>query len=333
MKNFNFDVSSLMDISKCEVTEIGDGNLNFVFKLSDGTHTYALKHAKPYLKILGEDFALTPQRIIAEMNSMEYFYSLLPQYIPQIYLKNETEYFFVMQYLDGFTSLREDPQSGIYEKLGEVLYTLATNQPTKEAFYACDELKEITKNYVFEYAFIKDHPALSIADYALQKQFSKAFLTNKERLKEIFLHAKTSLIHGDFHTDSVMCKGDEVAIIDSEFSLFSEISFDIGNILAHTIFSSIARNDRLYREKFLLLFSKLEALENFSQILKNSIGFCAIEMARRLYVPAKSKDLESIKIMQDKKDAYALSFALADELGANDYTNVTSFIKRLDNYL
>jgi 5-methylthioribose kinase len=330
----NLDIltlKNLLDIDIVSLDEIGDGNLNFVYKLTSTQKTYALKHAKPYLKMLGVDFKLTQRRILAEMHSMEYFHSIAPKCTPKIYQKNEKEHFFVMEYLDGFQSLRLDFSNiQAYSHLGKFLYTLATNNPLKEDYYECEELKRITQNYVFEYPFIKGHKALVIEDYAPQKTFHKDFLQNKDMLKELFLHSKTSLIHGDFHTDSIMVKDANIAIIDSEFSLFCDISFDIGNLLAHTLFSSISFQNTLYQEKFLELFSKLKELKNFQDTLEHSIGFCAVEMARRLYVPAKSKDLENISW---KKDAYTLSFEIANDLGSQRFCDIDGFLKRLEIYL
>lgn len=329
-------LADFLDYSKIQIAEIGDGNLNFVFKIYDDKNCYAIKHAKPYLKMLGEDFKLTSKRVIAEMNSMEYFHSLCPEFIPKIYKKNEKEYFFMMEYLDNFSSLRNSHKNiSSYEKLGSFLYSLSISTPKKKLYYECEELKQITKNYVFEYPFIKNHKALVILDYAPQKTFSKEFLYNLTSLKEIFLYSKKSLIHGDLHTDSVMIKDDNIAIIDSEFSLFSEVSFDIGNLLAHILFSSIEHKDKLYIDKIVLLLDQLSKIKEFKNILQNSIGFCSVEMARRLYVPAKSKNLENISSISKKESAYKLSFNLADELGANikNTKDIDSFLYRLEKCL
>lgn len=323
--------TSHLDTNNLSLQEICEGNLNFIYKLSDSRNTYVLKHAKHYLKMLGSDFKLTQKRIIAEMNSMEYFHSLTPNFIPKIYYKNDKEYFFIMEYLDGYQNLRESASNiQAYLKLGDFLCSLALNKPKKNLYYECEELKQITKNYVFEFPFIKNHESLVIKDYAHQAQFSKTFLSNKERLKDVFLHSKSSLIHGDFHTDSIMVKDKNIAIIDSEFSLFCEVSFDIGNLLAHILFNSIALKNTLYKEKILTLFKPLEKLDNFNAIFKNSVGFCAIEMARRLYVPAKSKDLENATY---KEEAYKLTYTIANDLGSNEITDVDSLLIKLEQYL
>jgi 5-methylthioribose kinase len=302
-------------------TEIGDGNMNYVYKLNDGEKTYAIKHAKPYLKILGEDFQLTQKRVVAEMNSMEYFHSIAPDFVPKIYHKSENEHFFVMEYLDGYSSLRENPQNTkAYEKLGNFLFLLSQNTPQNNAYYECEELKQITKNYVFEFPFIKNHEALVILDFFPWREFSADFLANKERLKEVFLHSKTSLIHGDLHSDSVMVKEDKIAVIDSEFSLFCEVSFDIGNLLAHVILAEIAHKNTPYQEKIYALLKPFE-----KDIVQNAIGFCSVEMARRLFVPAKSKDLQNAQ-------AYELAFSIADALGSLHVKSTEEFLRILERF-
>lgn len=335
-KNIKKATKDFLEYSNVTIEEIGDGNLNFVFKVYDKKNCYAIKHAKPYLKLLGEDFKLTTNRILAEMNSLEYFHTLCPNYVPKIYHKNVDEKLFIMDYLQDYLPLREHGANiDSYKHLGIFVYKLATNKPKEKLYYECDDLKEITKNYVFEYPFIDNHEALSILDYFPQKKFSEEFLKNLDYLKEIFLNSKQSLIHGDLHTDSIMIKKENIAIIDSEFSLYSEVSYDIGNILAHTIFNSIATKNNNYKIKIELLFQMLKSLENFTYILQNSIGFCAIEMARRLYVPAKSKDLENIQDLNEKIKAYELSFEISNYLGANinNFDSPESFIKKLKKWL
>lgn len=335
-KNIKKATKDFLEYSNVTIEEIGDGNLNFVFKVYDKKNCYAIKHAKPYLKLLGEDFKLTTNRILAEMNSLEYFHTLCPNYVPKIYHKNVDEKLFIMDYLQDYLPLREHGANiNSYKHLGIFVYKLATNKPKEKLYYECDDLKEITKNYVFEYPFIDNHEALSILDYFPQKKFSEEFLKNLDYLKEVFLNSKQSLIHGDLHTDSIMIKKENIAIIDSEFSLCSEVSYDIGNILAHTIFNSIATKNNNYKIKIELLFQMLKSLENFTYILQNSIGFCAIEMARRLYVPAKSKDLENIQDLNEKIKAYELSFEISNYLGANinNFDSLESFIKKLKKWL
>lgn len=316
--------------------EIGKGNMNFVYQILDFNVSYALKYAPPYLRMLGKDFPLTQKRVIAEMNSMEYFHSLAPDFIPQIYLKNEQDFFFVMEYLDGYVPLREQNVTPlIYEKLGEFLFALSSHAPNKNLYYACDELKQITKSYVFEYPFIKNHEALVILEYLPAQNFSQKFLDNLQKFKTLFLSPSQTLIHGDLHTDSIMIKENNLAIIDSEFALFSDVSFDIGNLIAHTLFHSIANKDKEYENKLEALFSKLKELQNFSDVLQNSVGFCAIEMMRRLYVPAKSKDLESVEDVNQKQKAYELSFELAHFLleEYQSFQTPESLLKKLQSFL
>lgn len=332
----NASLLKLFDSSKFTIEQIDAGNMNFLFKLNNEKKTFLLKHAKPYLKMLGKDFPLTQQRIIAEMNSLEYFHAVAPKFVPKIYLKSEEDFFFVMQYLEGYLPLQQVTSSSlIYEKLGCFLSLLVQNPPLKKESFTCDALKQITKNYVFEFAFIQNHKALIFFDYIPKQCFSKKILTNLAKLKQLFLHESKTLVHGDFHTDSIMIKKDDIAVIDSEFSLFSDISFDIGNLLAHTLFFSIAKEDKSYENKILSLFLALQELNDFQTILQNSIGFCSIEMIRRIYVPAKSKDLENIHSIKAKKEAYEKSFEIARYLleEYDSFSSVEELLYKLQVYL
>lgn len=332
----HIDIQNLFSQNAFTCKEIKKGNMNFVFHLCDLHQIYALKYAPPYLKMLGKSSYLTQKRIIAEINSMEYFHSLTPTFVPQIYIKNEQDFFFIMEYLEGYTSLQQsDAKPLVYEKLGEFLLALSSHAPNKNLYYECQELKQITKSYVFEYPFIKNHKNLVIFEYLPGQNFSQKFLTNLEKLKNLFLSPCKTLIHGDLHTDSIMIKKGKIAIIDSEFALFSDISFDIGNLIAHTLFHSIANKDKKYENKLIALFSKLSKLQNFQNVLQNSVGFCAIEMMRRLFVPAKSKDLESILIFEQKEKAYELSFELAHFLleEYQSFSTLESFFKKLEKFL
>ena len=53
------------------VEEIGDGNLNFIFRISDDSGTsLILKYAAPYLRLLGGDGPLPQVRICVEMHKL-----------------------------------------------------------------------------------------------------------------------------------------------------------------------------------------------------------------------------------------------------------------------
>ena len=74
-----------------DVVEVGDGNLNYVYlitNLDSPTESVALKQAVPYLRVVGESWALTRERMRFEIQA------LVKQKEPVIILKlkNHTKY-------------------------------------------------------------------------------------------------------------------------------------------------------------------------------------------------------------------------------------------------
>ena len=53
--------------------EIGDGNLNYVFKLDDGEKSIIIKQALPYAKVVGESWPLSIKRATIESKALKIF--------------------------------------------------------------------------------------------------------------------------------------------------------------------------------------------------------------------------------------------------------------------
>ena len=61
------NLAGIVDTSTLEVAEVGDGNLNLVFVCRDAAgNGICLKQSLPYLRVVGEAWPLTPERVIAE---------------------------------------------------------------------------------------------------------------------------------------------------------------------------------------------------------------------------------------------------------------------------
>lgn len=69
--------------------EIGDGNLNYVFKLDDGEKTIIIKQALPYAKVVGESWPLSIKRATIESKALQIFAKYVPEYVPEVYSHDE----------------------------------------------------------------------------------------------------------------------------------------------------------------------------------------------------------------------------------------------------
>ena len=93
-----------------EVKEIGDGNLNFVYLVSshvDAKKAMIVKQAVPYLRCVGEEFALSRQRMTFEIRALQKFGEIVPQFVPKLYHTSEDMSIVAMEYLSKHTILRE----------------------------------------------------------------------------------------------------------------------------------------------------------------------------------------------------------------------------------
>jgi len=321
-------LKAFFDSTTLHVSEIGDGNLNFIFRISDESGTsLILKYAPPYLRLLGKDFPLPQNRICVEMHTLTYFKSIAPSLIPTLYHCDEEAFCFAMEDLMGYKLLQiaqfdQFIPLSLYAKLGTFLATLYTKAPRKhdESYYENTLLKRISEEYIFIFPYIENHPALVIPPYFQPMRKSALFLENMAYLLTLFQTEKECLIHGDLHTGSVMIKHENLAIIDAEFSLWGPLGFDIGTLLAHIIFGEIYNS---FENKPLqiqpIVRSLCKAIEKNigivpEHILKQSVGFCGAELSRRLVVPAKAKPLEAIVSHEAKTKAYAVCEKLSIEL-------------------
>ena len=67
-----------------EVQEIKDGNMNYAFVVTnslDSNQSVFVKQVPPYIKVLGEQWPLTRQRMTAEINALNYQSSVCPSVI------------------------------------------------------------------------------------------------------------------------------------------------------------------------------------------------------------------------------------------------------------
>jgi 5-methylthioribose kinase len=332
------------------IEEIGDGNLNFIFRISDESGTsLILKYAAPYLRLLGEDFPLPQNRICVEMHTLSYFKTIAPSLIPKLYHLDEEAFCFAMEDLTGYKLLQSAQLSqfvslSLYAKLGIFLATLYSKAPPPKHevhYYENATLKRISEEYIFIFPYIENHPALMLPSHFTPSPKSALFMRNIEQLLHLFQTEKECLIHGDLHTGSVMIKHESLAIIDAEFSLFAPLGFDIGTLLAHILFGEMYNCFEKKPIQFQPIIRSLwKAFEKGigivpEHIVQQSVGFCGAELSRRLVVPAKAKPLEAISTLNAKESAYKVCERLSIEMVERflEMKNLEDFISLVEKHL
>jgi len=246
------------DSDDIEAVEVGDGNLNLVFKLwarADRRRTVVLKQALPYLRLVGESWPLPVDRARIEAQALEMEYRLVPQHTPRLYYFDPVMYLTAMQNLDAHIIMRNGLIKGIkYPQFADHIglflartlgctSDLVLNSRTKKASvvrFTNPELCKITEDLVFTEPYRRTERNMyhkEIEPQVLALQADDGLRNQVARLRDTFMTQAQALIHGDLHTGSIMVNQTETYVIDPEFATYGPIGFDVGAVIGNLLLS------------------------------------------------------------------------------------------------
>ncbi len=163
--------SFFSNFDNLEVVEVGDGNLNYVYLITNRDHpteTVALKQAVPYLRVVGESWALTRERMRFEIQALLKQKELCPELIPEIYYSSVEMSVVIMENLSDKKILRGQIIAGkTFPNLADHMSTFLANTlyyssdlylPSFEkkaavASFINPELCNLTEEFVFTNAY------------------------------------------------------------------------------------------------------------------------------------------------------------------------------------
>lgn len=239
--------------------EIGDGNLNYVFRVVDvySGQSIIIKQAGPVARISADIFVSTDRNRI-ESQILKLQYELAPGLVPQFYHYDPVMNCCVMEDLSDHVIMRkallEHRQFPLFADhistfmvntlllTSDVVMDHKAKKDLVKSFINPD-LCEISEDLVYTEPFY-DCPRNDI--FGPTREFAKAFLWEDEallletaKLKFEFMNHAQSLLHGDLHSGSIFVKEDSTKIIDPEFAFFGPAGYDVGNVIAHLIFAYV----------------------------------------------------------------------------------------------
>ncbi|PNX72680.1 methylthioribose kinase, partial [Trifolium pratense] len=244
------------NFSDITVKEVGDGNLNFVFIVSNSTGSFVLKQALPYVRCIGESWPMTKERAYFESLALKEEGKLCPQHVPEVYHFDRTMSLIGMRYLEPpHIILRKGLIAGVeYPLLAEhmsdfmaktlfftSLLFRSTTEHKRDVAEFCGnvELCRLTEQVVFSDPYKVSEYNRWNSPYLDQdaKAVREDNLLKLEvaELKSKFCERAQALIHGDLHTGSVMVTRESTQVIDPEFAFYGPIGFDIGAFLGNLI--------------------------------------------------------------------------------------------------
>ncbi|WP_026245156.1 S-methyl-5-thioribose kinase [Alkalispirochaeta alkalica] len=254
--------------------EIGDGNLNMVFRVwqkDAAKQSVIIKQSLPHARI-DESIVAPLERARIESEMLVLHDTHCPGLAPKIFDYDREMYAIIMEDLSDHVVLRKGLIAGtVYPKLGEHLGIFLARSLFFTSDLGMDPLKKkelqksfvnpdlckITEDLVFSNPYfnaennkidpeIRERAERNWRDALLKREVAK--------LKEKFMTQGQALVHGDLHTGSVFVTQDSTKAFDPEFAFYGPMGFDVGAIIGNLVLNHAAqvwhKQDLSDRKKF-----------------------------------------------------------------------------------
>ena len=337
------------------------GNVNLIFRVyseENPAHSVLVKQALPHSRRY-PDFKMPLERARIENDVLEIEARYCPAQVPAVYHFDAKMYANLMEDLNKHLIMREGMMRQIvYPRFAQDmgLFLARTLFYTSDLYLSSAEKKEAVPRFInpvlckvtedlFFTEPVVDHPNNRwtplldprVAEIHDTPELCAAMLAMKEK----FMTQAQALIHGDFHTGSIMLNPEDTRVIDPEFAFYGPIAFDVGSLLgnlalgyaaqeAHApdgasrdeyrrwILEALAETWNVFEEEFRRLWqeeadpaewgSPLFRDRYLKQVLRDSTGFGGAELFRRTIGLAHVDDFTAIE--DQEKRAAAESVAL-----------------------
>jgi 5-methylthioribose kinase len=241
--------------------EVGDGNLNMVFiaRTTQGEpRSLVVKQALPYLRILGESWALTRERMRFETQALLQYNRLTPGLAPTIYDTDDEMSLVVMEHLGAHQIMRKalvarqrlplfaDHISTFMAHnlfFTSDLYLTGLEKKTLQAQYINPHLCKIQEDFVFTNPLMESpenkwNPLVDDEVQAVRR--NGALKIAAAEMKASYMTHAQALIHSDLHTGSIMLNAEDTRVIDPEFAFFGPMGFDVGAVLENLVLNALS---------------------------------------------------------------------------------------------
>ncbi len=238
--------------------EIGDGNLNYIFKVTDkrSNHSIIIKQSGPVARI-SDEFKLSPDRNRIEYEILKLQQQFAPGLVPKVYAYDPIMHCTVMDDLSDHQIMRRAlMEFQTFPKFAQDISDFMVNTLllTSDVVLEHKQKKDLVRNFINPQLCEITEDLVYTEPFNDNKNRNDVFELNRlwvsehiydslplrletAKLKFEFMNHAQSLIHGDLHTGSIFVRQDSTKVIDPEFAFFGPIGYDVGNVIANLIFS------------------------------------------------------------------------------------------------
>lgn len=239
-------------------TEIGDGNINYVFRVVDQDTGKSIIVKQAGLKTRIEpDLGVSTDRGRIEAKILKIQNEFAPGLVPEIYLYDKIMCAMIMEDMVGHTMMRTGLLNHeTYPEFADHVTTFLANclLRTSDLVMNHKEKKELVKEFINpdlcgiteDLVFMEPYTDCFDRNHVFppNKAFIQKELYEDEslrleaaKLKFEFMNHAQALIHGDLHTGSVFINQEHTYIFDPEFAFYGPMGYDIGNVIANLLFA------------------------------------------------------------------------------------------------
>ncbi len=241
--------------------EVGDGNLNLVFILENTNNRHnslVVKQALPYIRIVGESWPLTRERMRYETQALQKHNELAPGLVPKVYDFDDDMSVVVMEHLrdheimrKGLVARKRYPYFADHISTFLVnslfytsdLYLTGVEKKLLMSKFINEQLRKLQEDFVYTnpYTESSENNWNPLVDAEVQAVRKNAMLKIAiAEMKDAYMNHSEALIHADLHTGSIMLNESDTRVIDPEFAFFGPIAYDVGAVLQNLVLNYLS---------------------------------------------------------------------------------------------
>lgn len=248
--------------------EIGDGNINYVFKIIGKNKSVVLKQADVLLRSSKRPLDINRIYIESEVLKIQSSYS---KGVPEIYFYDDVMHVIAMEDISSYKNMRLELLNGkIFPNFANQItdFLVDTLVPTTDLIMKSEEKKKDVQKFINiemcdiseDLVFTEPYYDYKNRNVILEKNrdFVQKNIYDNERLhfkvaimRNNFMNNAQALIHGDLHTGSIFINEGGIKIIDPEFAFYGPMAYDIGNVIGNLYFAMyyneiVSNNKQMY---------------------------------------------------------------------------------------
>lgn len=245
--------------SDLDIKEVSDGNINHVYRISDGSKSLILKQTGKTIRTSGNP--LDQYRGHIEEHSLVLQRKLSGGRVPEVYDYNEKMHVILMEDVSDFKNLRyELNKQHIFPNFAEEISSFMVDVllPTTDLVMDRIEKKKLVRDFInigpcdITEKLVLTEPYYNYLGRNIFPSELKAFVEEKlynnsllkvevGKLRNNFMNNAQALLHGDLHSGSIFINQDDIRVFDSEFAFYGPMGYDIGNVIGNLIFPYVVR--------------------------------------------------------------------------------------------